>query len=336
MSSVAPGPLRALPPEVDDDEDAGPLRPTMPMRLSSMLPPEPSSSLWSRRRTALVATACALMTSLAVLLVSKVARQDVQNVIRAAPLALLFPEKNNALKALLPGEASGRADANLDRKGRSPIAGGLMFIPPGFESEDGAYDLVVHFHGNNDVIEESFGIAKVDAVVVSLNLGNGSGPYEDRFENPQSIVDIVARVQGTMVHRGLRDAHRRRLALSAWSAGYGAIERALEHSSTFADVDAVLLEDGIHAGYVKGTTTLETARIAMFERFGKEAMAGRKLLSIAHSDVRPIDYAGTHETTDALLGDLGVRRGDPGPSPIMPVLEIDRRGRCRRKACTPS
>jgi hypothetical protein len=220
-----------------------------------------------------------------------------------------------------PPAEGDRADASLARKGRSPLAGGLLTLPKAFASADGSYDLVIHFHGNTDLVEESFDRLPLSAVVVILNLGNGSGPYEDRFANALALPEILGRVQTTMEKRGLRSPKLRRLALSAWSAGYGAVLRVLEQPALADQVDAVLLFDGIHCGYLPKSTDLQIERIAPFVRFAREAAEGRKLFSITHSEITPIgNYAGTHRTTDALLEQVGVARGAGGEAPAVPAL----------------
>lgn len=220
-----------------------------------------------------------------------------------------------------PAPVAPRADATLARAFRSPIAGGLLAIPPAFESKDGAYDLVIHFHGNTDLVEESFFISKLDAVVVILNLGNGSGAYEDRFANPGALPEMIDRAQTTLEKRGLAHARLRRLALTAWSAGYGAVLKVLEQPALARRVDAVILLDGIHVGYQPGAHDLILERLAPFERFAREAVRGEKLFSITHSNITPIgSYAGTHETTNALLRQVGVERSPGGDAPPMPVL----------------
>src|SRR5262249_19639751 len=83
-----------------------------------------------------------------------------------------------------PGEP---ADAHLVRSWRAPLAGGLLTFPPSFHSPDGRYDLIIHLNGNTDLVEESYGYAGVNAVVMILNLGVGSGVYEDRFADPASF-----------------------------------------------------------------------------------------------------------------------------------------------------
>jgi hypothetical protein len=224
-----------------------------------------------------------------------------------------------------PNVASTRADATLVRKGRSPLAGGLLTLPPAFASADGHYDLVIHFHGNTDLVEESYDRIPLNAVVVIMNLGTGSGPYEDRFANPLSLPEVLGRVQTTMEKRGLRTPILDRLALTAWSAGYGAVLRILEQPALANQVDAVVLLDGIHCGYKPKTTTLQLERIAPFERFARAAIDHGKMFSITHSEITPIgNYAGTLVTTDALLQLVGVTRTPGGVAPpLLALASID-------------
>jgi hypothetical protein len=213
------------------------------------------------------------------------------------------------------------ADAALVRDRRSPVSGGLLMLPPSFHSQDGAYDLVIHFHGNTDLVEESFGLAGVNAVVVIMNLGVGSGPYEDRFGNPGALPEVLERTQTTMEKRGLLHPHLRRLALSGWSAGYGAVLKVLEQPALAAKVDSVILLDGIHVGYQPWNNDLIMERLAPFVRFAREAVEGRRLFVITHSDITPAGhYAGTRETTDAVLREVGVERTKGGEAPVMPFL----------------
>lgn len=233
----------------------------------------------------------------------------------AAPTPAV-PAETEPSVAPAPNVAITRADAALVRKGRSPLAGGLLTLPPAFASADGSYDLVLHFHGNTDLVEESYDRIPLNAVVVIMNLGNGSGPYEDRFANPLALPEVLGRVQTTMEKRGLQTPSLHRLALTAWSAGYGAVLRILEQPALADQVDAVVLLDGIHCGYKPESTALQLERIAPFERFARAAIDHGKLFSITHSEITPIgNYAGTRETTDALLKLVGVTRTPGGVEP---------------------
>jgi hypothetical protein len=123
-----------------------------------------------------------------------------------------------------------------------------------------------------------------------------------------------------MSKRGLVGARLRRVAVSAWSAGYGAVERIIDNPAFAQRIDAVLLLDGIHVGFLAGSEELDRMRLEPFTRFARAAALGGKLFSITHSEILPIGYAGTQATTDVLLQEVGVGRGPGGALPEMPPL----------------
>jgi hypothetical protein len=218
-------------------------------------------------------------------------------------------------KPELPPEQ--RADYKLKREGRSPVSGGVLYIPPSFRSEDGAYDLLVHFHGNTQLVEESVGAAKVNALVYTVNLGTGSGVYEDKYTQPAIFDDALTRIRDTAEKRGLQGAKMRRLALSSWSAGYGAITKILESKKNFERVDALLMLDGLHVAYMdqKAKTGIDKGRLGPFIRFANEAAQGKKLFSITHGDTETHGYASTGQAADALLGEVGAKRSPASGTP---------------------
>ncbi|WP_233562054.1 hypothetical protein [Sorangium cellulosum] len=216
-----------------------------------------------------------------------------------------------------------RADATLDRSAVIPIPDGIITLPASFSSADGAYDLVVHFHGINDVVQAGFERAGLNAVVMIINMGISSAAYETRFSIRSYLPVLLARTQAALEARGLRDARLRRVALSAFSAGYGAV-RGLLNQPGFADkVDAVLLLDGIHTGYMPLDHSLDMERLKPFGRFAEQAATGKKLMSITHSEITPVgDYAGTHESTDALLKLAGAQRAPGAGADAQAVYEL--------------
>ena len=213
-----------------------------------------------------------------------------------------------------------RADAHMEKEHRSSAAGGVLTIPPAFQSADGQYDVILHFHGNTDLVEEEFAVSKLNAVVVILNLGIGSGPYEDRFANPDAFRDALERVNDVMARRGLREPKRHRVALTAWSAGYGAVGRVLDNTANADEVDSVLLMDGIHASFL-ADGSIDMLKIGPYMRFARRAIAGEKLFVITHSEIKPLDYPGTHATTDSVLQLVGLTREPGGEEPQFPPLE---------------
>lgn len=210
-----------------------------------------------------------------------------------------------------------RADFKLKRDGRSPVSGGVLTVSPAFRSDDGAFDLIVHFHGNTQLVEESIGAVKLNALVLVVNLGTGSGVYEDKYIQPAIFDDTLTRVRDTIEKRGLKNAKLRRLALSSWSAGYGAIAKIVDSKKNFDRIDALLMLDGLHAAYMdpKTKTGIDKTRIGPFVRFAKEATQGRKLFSITHGDTETYGYASTGEVANALLEEVGATRSAASGSP---------------------
>lgn len=213
-----------------------------------------------------------------------------------------------------------RADAHLVRSWRAPLAGGLLTFPPSFSSEDGRYDLVIHLNGNTDLVEESYGYAGVNAVVMILNLGVGSGVYEDRFAVDGSFDLILDRVQSVLTERGLRSPRLGRVAVSGWSSGYGGVIKLLQRDSVFDRIDAVLLFDSIHCGVDVWTGKQKPDQIEPIQRFARKAAAGRALLSITHSDIETHGYLDAHKTTDVVLRSVGVHRTRAAQPQPMPAL----------------
>jgi hypothetical protein len=237
-----------------------------------------------------------------------------------APVPAPLPELPAASSAPAHRAPSPRADEKLQRAGRTAFSGGYLALTPAFSSPDGAYDVVIHFHGNTELVEQSLAYAGIGAVFVPQNLGVGSGPYEARFSAPGALDEVLDRVQAAMEKRGLAGARLGRVALVAWSAGYGAVLRILEQPAEAERLDAVILLDGIHIGRAPGRKAPAVEQIAPYERFARWAMEGRKLLTITHTDISPDAFVGAHDTADVLLGRLGVLRSADGEEAAIPDI----------------
>lgn len=224
----------------------------------------------------------------------------------SAPASVSAPEPAPVeIVPLAPGE---RADAHFDGSWRAPLAGGLLMFPPSFHSEDGVYDLVLHLNGNTDLVEQSYGFAGVNAVIAILNLGVGSGVYEDRFADAYGLKLMLSRAQDVMVARGLKNARLGRIGLSSWSSGYGGIIKILLQDQYFDRINAIVLVDSIHCGYDPISKVLRPDQIGPIRRYAKKAVEGKVLLSIVHSEIETYGYHNAHRTTDLVLDFVGVTR----------------------------
>jgi hypothetical protein len=172
----------------------------------------------------------------------------------------------------------------------------------------GQFDVVFHFHGHEAARKEWVTVMD-GAVLVGIDLGLGSGPYETAFDAPDAFERLVASVERAVEKKTGRAAKARKIGLSAWSAGYGAVQKILGQKYGKERVDSVILLDGLHCGY-QGQS-VNALQIHAFTDFAKEAAAKRKLMFVSHSSIIPPGYASTTETANFLIHEVG---GSPKPS----------------------
>lgn len=202
---------------------------------------------------------------------------------------------------------------------------GRMLVPQkGGYTPDMGFDVLIHFHGHEPVRKTLVQVAR-GITFVGIDLGIASGPYMKAFQTPgtfQVLKDSIE--QGLREKTGDDRAHIRNLGLSAWSAGYGAVNEILKASDH--GVDTVVLLDGLHAGFdpayagPANRRPLSPANIAPVLDFAEQAKRGEKLFVFTHSQVDPVTYPSTKKTADLLLEQLGLNRQpapkSPGPFPL--------------------
>jgi hypothetical protein len=192
----------------------------------------------------------------------------------------------------------------------------------------GEFDLVVHFHGHEPARKEWVRVMKRE-VLVGITLGERSGPYEAAFSPADALANVVTEVERLVAEKaGKPSARARRIALSAWSAGYGAVKSILLTPYGKKRVDSVLLLDGLHCDYTQ--SGLEESQMAPFVGFAKRAAAGERLMVVSHSSIIPPGYASTTETSNFLINALGGRPKAAKPRPSDP-LGLELRSRFDRK-----
>jgi hypothetical protein len=188
---------------------------------------------------------------------------------------------------------------------RAP-GGGLVMLPKrSTVSERGEFDVVFHFHGHDPARKEWVQVMS-GVVFVGMTLGVGSGVYENTFRDPAAFTRLLKEVEAKVAEKaGRKQARARRIGLSAWSAGYGAVEEILRQPLGRERVDSVILLDGLHCDY-QGDGFVQTT-LDPFVRFAKEAAANRRLMIVSHSSIIPPGYASTTETANFLVHELGGR-----------------------------
>jgi hypothetical protein len=190
---------------------------------------------------------------------------------------------------------------------------GRIAIPQkGGHTKDFGYDVIVHFHGQTAMRMTLAQVAR-GVAFVGIDLGIASGPYQDAFASPEAWPLLKKSIESALKAQSGDDrAHIRHLGLTAWSAGYGAVNEILKHHTS--EVDAVVLLDGLHAAWDPKHNSHSSGAdviagpVAPTLEFAKMALKGEKIFVFSHSEVDPVTYPSTRLTADMLMRELGLKR----------------------------
>lgn len=187
---------------------------------------------------------------------------------------------------------------------RKVSMGQLLAPQKGGVSPSGAFDLIVHFHGH-EALRKEFVKSANGIILVAIDLGIGSGAYSSAFASRNVFEHLLDTVKQEMARRsGRANVTIRRLGLSSWSAGYGAVQQILMQPAGKA-VDSVVLLDSLHAGYVDGSKNVSPAGLEVFVEFARQAARGKKFMFQSYSSITPPGYAATREVAHFIVGQLG-------------------------------
>jgi hypothetical protein len=193
------------------------------------------------------------------------------------------------------------------------------------------YDVVIHFHGHEPVRKTLVQVAR-GVAFVGIDLGINSGPYSKAFEAPGTYHALYESIENALKDKtGQDNAYIRNLALTAWSAGYGAVNEVLKQRGD-EGIDAIALLDGLHAGWDltssstmnRKTRPVSGLNIEPIVDFAKAAKRGEKVFVFTHSQVDPVTYPSTKRTADFILETLSLAREKVAPDPSMPFPELNR------------
>jgi len=207
-----------------------------------------------------------------------------------------------------------------DKWSSAPSIGQMIMPHKGGVTKKGSFDVIIHFHGHEPIRKEFVKTAH-GVVLVGIDLGIGSGAYQSTFASPHVFEHLLDSIEkGVAKHAGIKKAKIRKLGLSAWSAGYGAIEQILRQPAG-KKVDALILLDSLHAGYAdEQAKSLKAEQITPFIDFAKRAAAKQKFMFMSHSSIIPPGYASTTEVSRYVVARLG---GKPKKASRHDVLGLD-------------
>lgn len=208
---------------------------------------------------------------------------------------------------------------------------GMAHIPArGGHTDDGGYDVIMHFHGGPAARKALVGAAH-GVAFIGIDLGTGSAAYSQPFGSSALLFDELRH----SVEKALRaqsnrpDAHIRHLAIGGWSAGYGAVNSILRHAGP-GPIDAVYLLDGFHSSYLPsdGSRTIDAQNVAPITDYARLATRDERFFFLTHSQIGTEGYASTTEMSDLLLRQLGLPRmaGEPSDDPLGLRTFVDHEG----------
>ncbi len=221
--------------------------------------------------------------------------------------ALHGKERGDVAAGPAPAQVRSSIDVGeATRKTRGDLA---LYVPAELAVRDGAFDLVVHFHGTAKNQETNIDEARLPAAVVSVNEGGLSDSYARPFAPPGALDRIVRFAEEEVGAKRLEGARVGRIALSSWSAGGAAVKNVLARDAD--RIDAVILADGLFSSWEDDAkTSVKREPLRPFVDFGSRAMRGEKLLVITHTAI-PTDYPNVEDCTRTVLGELEI---EPGPA----------------------
>lgn len=177
-------------------------------------------------------------------------------------------------------------------------------------------DLLVHFHGASYVTQFAATRYRGDVIGATLNVGSGSKVYNDAFVDTTRFATLIDSIATESKNYLGHKVTIKRVILSGFSAGYGAIRRIISSSVNYNKVDAVLLLDGFHTSYIPERRVIaegghiDSTGLQAYINLAQDAVSKRtrKRFLITHSEIFPGTFVSTTEATDYVIQMLGLKR----------------------------
>jgi PEP-CTERM motif-containing protein len=183
-----------------------------------------------------------------------------------------------------------------------------LFIPSTYYQRPGnVADVIVHFHGDPQTYWNNAKYANLNALIVTVNYSGLSSAYSTPFSNVslfQTLLDQAltkAREQASIPDSLQWD----KIAVSSFSAGYGAVREILKSSTYRNSINSLLTADSLYATTAGDGTPLDS-QMADYKTFAGLAKNGTKTFLFSHSQVPTYTYESTAECGDELMQYLGI------------------------------
>lgn len=201
-----------------------------------------------------------------------------------------------------------------------------LWIPGDYQRSGNKVDVLIDFHGYPPRVRLSARWAGLNCVVISVQYAGLSSVYRVPFsEDRQLFATILDEALAALRAEPdfPDDTQWNKLAISSFSAGFGAVREILKTQEYFDRITGIYMVDSLYCGYVgDGTDAVQEGVVHPglmkdFLRFARAAAAGEKVMVITHCRLPTPGYASTLETADYLLDQLAL-----APQPIDSVVAL--------------
>ncbi|MEQ1634422.1 MAG: hypothetical protein ABL997_18720 [Planctomycetota bacterium] len=184
---------------------------------------------------------------------------------------------------------------------RAALPNAELFVKSGFEAPaDGVVPLFVHFQGGTKVAAENFVRMDRGGVLIASTLSGRSSAFSEPYRDRSAFAALLAAGERELSAHCGRPLRFGAIAITFFSAGYGAVRELLKDEEWRLRIDALVSADSIYAAVVADSVRAPRLDdIEGFVRFAQSAARGEKTFVLAHGRYQT-DYAATFETA-ALL-----------------------------------
>lgn len=191
----------------------------------------------------------------------------------------------------------------------------VVHVPARVRLVNGAFDVIMHFHGSPEIQEGNVERAALGAIVVTVNAGVVSGQYEKTYAAPGAFAMFKQAALNAAVKTGrFTEPRINHIGVSTWSAGFGALQAMANDKTVHAmdEIDAVLIADGVFTRWQSGKAKkVHWEPIQFLLDYAARARRGEKLLAITHTEILTQGYPSMPEVMGAFVSELGLTRGAP-------------------------
>jgi len=175
-----------------------------------------------------------------------------------------------------------------------------LFVPEAWKSSE--QSLTVHFHTSEWFVIQEHLRRGATHPLATFYLGEGATVYRRAFEDPRRF----GRVLGLIEHE--ISLAPRRLEISSFSAGYGAVREILKQPGYFERIATLILGDSMYAALETNSPTRRPLRehIEAWVPLARAAIKREKTFVFTYSAVPTGTYASSSECAQALLNVLGL------------------------------